>query len=41
MLIPMETVYEGVGWLSDDCFGTDRMISLGQQVGHLNSETNT
>lgn len=39
MLIPMETVYEGVGWLSDDCFGTDRMISLGQQVGHLNSET--
>lgn len=39
MLIPIETVYEGVGWIDSDSFGADRLISLDtQKSGYLNND---
>ncbi|AYM01494.1 DUF927 domain-containing protein [Levilactobacillus yiduensis] len=39
MLIPMDTVYEGVGWLSDGDFGLEQLISKdSQRKGFLKSD---
>lgn len=38
MLIPIKTVYKGVGWLNDDCFGANQMVTLSNLNGTLNNE---